>query len=154
MAGSPRRGAGGRGADDPTPGPRGPPPAEVWPSSASVPGAWVHRPPEAPGTRVAPGGRGAGRTRASPAIRGAARTRSHKWEEASAKARGAAAVFLPGRPGGILGKGIPGPPLLCVIQGRPAGTLRTSQDEPGRGPPRGDAVHWLLSFLFLFLFFP
>lgn len=105
----------------------------------------MHR-PRRRGPVSPPGGRGAGKSRASPVIRREASTRSPEWEEGSAKALGAAAVLLQGRPGGSLAKASLGHPRSSIqgLRERP----QTSQDEPGRGPPREDLVPWLPSFLF------
>lgn len=109
------------------------------------PGGWMHRPCRR--GPVSPlGGRGAGKSRASPVIRREASTRSPKWEEGSAKALGAAAVLLQGRPGGSLAKASLGHPRSFPSRalGNAPRHLRMSPEEDHQE----NLVPWLSSFLF------
>lgn len=108
MAGFPRRvGAGG---GRPTPGRRGPQPAEVW-LSTPVPGR-LGAPPAPAGTCVAPGGEGRGE---KPRF-----SRYPQGGEYSLSRVGGGKCKGPGRGGGTppgearreLSEGIPGPPSL------------------------------------------
>lgn len=144
MAGFPRRvGAGG---GRPTPGRRGPQPAEVW-LSTPVPGR-LGAPPMPAGTCVSPWGEGRGKKpRFSRYPQGGEYSLSRVGGgKLKGSGRGGGAV-PPGEAWRELSERIPGPPSLVSIQGlreRP----QTSQDEPGRRPPREDLVPWLPSFLF------